>query len=276
MQFQVVPAAPQLRQYIRNYWVLTFRVLEPRGFQRIMTNGAACMMFFPRNGNLVLYGPSMHNFSLVFELGEQVVWGVEFHPAGVHAFFEESTASFVDKQLSAEHLGANFVSYAGQLARLSSQQDYASVADAFFLSQLATIGRCNELNMQRMLRVFAYIETHHPSIIRIADLAAEANVCPRQFNRIFTEYVGLTPKEYIRIYRFHAALLALREHPEQTTLMQLAWDNGYYDLKHMTKDFKDICAHAPKSDELNKQATEAFNPTFSLLMKKKILSENVE
>lgn len=276
MQFQIVPADSLLRQYIRNYWVLTFRALEPEGIQRIMTNGAACMMFFPRNGNLVLYGPSMHNFSLAFEPGEQLVLGVEFHPAGVHVFFEESTASFVDKQLSADELGSDFMNYSERLGKLPSLQDYASVADAFFLSRMAKVGRGKVLNMQRMLLVFAYIESHQPSAIRIADLAAEAHVCPRQFNRIFTEYVGLTPKEYIRIYRFHAALLALREHPARTTLMQLAWDNGYYDLKHMTKDFKDICTHAPKSDELNKQATEAFNPTFSLLMKKKILSENVE
>lgn len=47
--------------------------------------------------------------------------------------------------------------------------------------------------------------------------------------------------------------------------MQLAWDNGYYDLKHMNTDFRDICTHVPKSDEISK-----------LLMKKKILPINIE
>lgn len=275
MHFQPIPAAEQLQRYIRNYWMLTFRVLEPRGVQRVMTNGATCMMYFPKSGRLMLYGPSMHNFSIAFEPGEHLIFGIEFHPAGVHAFFHQPTAEFVDRHLSGSELSEQFAQVQAKLAQ-AEEGDYAGIVDTFFIRQLEQIGRAEEVNMQRMMRVFAFIESHHPSGIRIADLADEAHVCPRQFNRIFSEYVGLTPKEYLRIYRFHAALMDLREHPAHTTLMQLAWDNGYYDMKHMSKDFKDICAHAPTSDELNNRATEAFAPTFSLLMKKKILSENVE
>lgn len=276
MQFTPIPADEALRPYIRNYWSLSFRVLEPGGTQRIMTNGASCMMFVPDTGKLMFYGPSMHNISLDFEPGEQTILGVEFHPAGVHAFFKEPTAEFVDRQVEAEQLGEAFVSYGQQLAELPSTEAYAGVADTFFLSRLQELGRAEEVDMQRMMRVFAYIETHHPADIRIADLSAEACVCPRQFGRIFSRFVGLTPKEYLRIYRFHATLMGLREHPEHTTMMQLAWDNGYYDLKHMNADFKDICAHAPKSEVINKQLTETFGQQFSLLMKKKILPINVE
>lgn len=276
MQFRPIPAAEALRPYIRNYWILNFRALEPGGIQRVMTNGASCMMFFSRKGTLALYGPSLHNISIDFEPGEHLVVGVEFHPAGVHAFFKEDTSEFVDRQLSAVELGADFLLFERQFADVHNPHDYTRIADAFFLQRLAEIGRAEDINMQRMMRVFGYIETHHPVDIRLADLAAEACVCPRQFNRIFVEYIGLTPKEYIRIYRFHTALMALREHPAHTTLMELAWDNGYYDLKHMNTDFRDICTHAPKSDEINKYLTETFGQSFSLLMKKKILPVNVE
>ncbi len=276
MHFRPIPAAPTLQPYIRNYWEVAFRALELGGTQRIMTNGATCMMYFPNTSQLILYGPSMHNVAIDFEPGEHVILGVEFHPAGVHAFFKESTAEFVDQQLTAEQLGEEFVRYCQELAGLPNIDAYAEVADAFFLKQMANIGRTENINMQRMMRVFAYIETHHPVDIRLTDLAAEACVCPRQFNRIFAEHVGLTPKEYIRIYRFHAALMALREHPAHTTLMELAWNNGYYDLKHMNADFRDICAHTPKSDEISKRLTETFGETFSLLMKKKILPINVD
>lgn len=275
MQFRPIPAAEALRLYIRNYWILEFRALEPGGTQRIMTNGASCMMYLVGKETLTLYGPSMHNISIDFTEGEHVMLGVEFHPAGVHAFFRESTVTLVDNQLEAEELGADFEAYRQQLVEMKNLEDYAGLADAFFLSRLALVGRTNKVNMTRMMNVFAYIETHHPAVIKIADLAAIACVCPRQFNRIFTEYVGLTPKEYLRIYRFHATLLALREHPEHTTMMQLAWDNGYYDLKHMNADFRDICAHMPKSEEISQRLTETFGQSFSLLMKKKILPINV-
>ena len=217
MQFCPIPAAEALQRYIRNYWVLSFRAVEPGGTQRIMTNGASCMMYFPKNGKVIFYGPSMHNVAIDFEPGEHVVLGVEFHPAGVHAFIKESTAEMVDRQLAAEQLGEAFCRYQQALREAFPQPlpegkeegknekvetrildaTYAEVADAFFLQQLAAIGRAEDINMQRMMRVFAYIETHHPVDIRLADLAAEACVCPRQFNRIFAEYVGLSPKEYI-------------------------------------------------------------------------------
>lgn len=275
MQFRPIPAAPMLQPYIRNYWLLSFRALPPVGQQRVMTNGASCMMYFASRGEVILYGPSMHNFCCTFEPGEQVIAGVEFHPAGIHAFFKESTLEFANHQLRLSEMGGDYADFEQQLSHMQNIDLFAQIADDFFIERLRSIGRATEINMQRMMKVFAYIETHHPAIIRLGDLAAEANVCPRQFNRIFTGYVGLTPKEYLRIYRFHAALLSLREHPEHTTLMQLAWDNGYYDLKHMNNDFKDICTHAPKSEEMQR-VTETFGQQFSLLMKKKILPINVE
>lgn len=140
MQFRPIPAAEALRPYIRNYWILTFRALEPGGTQRIMTNGASCMMFFPKTGKMIFYGPSMHNVAIDFEPGEHVVLGVEFHPAGVHAFFKESTSEFVDRQLETDHLGEAFIQYQHALGEVRGKSEegrtidavYAEVADAFF------------------------------------------------------------------------------------------------------------------------------------------------
>lgn len=276
MQFRPIPVAEPLRPYIRNYWILTLRVLEPEGRVRIMTNGASCMMLLPGN-RLVLHGPSMSNFSVGFTAGEHTILGLEFHPAGVHAFFEQPTSRFVDQHIPAEQLGQDFTELKQQLTQMQDVADYSDEMDDFFLRRLKQFGRGESINMRRMMKVFAYIESHHPVEMTIADLASEACLSPRQFNRIFTEFVGLTPKEYLRIYRFHAALLSLREHPEHTTLMQLAWDNGYYDIQHMNAEFKNICRHTPSSTmQLGERLTEVFAPEFSMLMKKKILQENIE
>lgn len=294
MQFKPIHCADALRAYIRNYWILTYRTREPEGSLRIMTNGATSMMFFPgkdgiinwtdgknhfrqENVGVMLNGPSLHNFTCHSQAGEHCVIGVEFHPAGVHAFFREPTGNFVDCHLRAEELGADFVVLEQQFALAKEPHEYTQMADAFFMNRLEQIGHANNINMQRMMKVFAHIESHHPAQLTVANLAEEACVSPRQFGRIFTEYVGLTPKEYLRIYRFHAALLSLREHPDHTTLMQLAWDNGYYDIQHMNSDFKHICRHTPSSTmQLGEKLTETFGQQFSMLMKKKILQENVE
>lgn len=286
MQFVTIPAAEELRPYIRNYWLVTAVAQPPMAHFRVMTNGAASMCYFPsRDGSLddmqhlalVLHGASMHNFTYHFPAGEIAIVGVEFHPAGLHAFFSQPASQMVDQHLTPSDMqDEGLVELENTLASAQTAADYQTIFDRFFIERLKLFKHASCLNMQRMQKVFAYIEQHQPMDITTADLASEACLSPRQLTRIFTEYVGLTPKNYLRIYRFHAALLALREHEEGASLMQLAWDNGYYDLSHMTSDFRDICKQSPTSTiQLGNRLTETFSSTFSLLMKKKILPENV-
>ncbi len=287
MQFTTIPAAEALRPYIRNYWMVKATALEPMAHFRIMTNAASSMVYFPsQDGSLddmqhlvlVVHGASMHNFTYHFPAGEICIAGVEFHPAGLHAFFDKPASYFVDQHFSPSDLqDEGLKQLEAELATISSEAEYQAAFDRFFLSRLAVSTYANSLNMQRVQNVFAYIEQHHPMEINVADLASEACLSPRQFTRVFTEYIGLTPKNYLRIYRFHAALMALRDHEEGASLMQLAWDNGYYDLSHMTSDFRDICLQTPSSTiQLGNRLTETFQTTFSLLMKKKILPENAQ
>lgn len=285
MQFTTIPAAAPLRPFIRNYWMVQATALEPMAHFRVMTNGAASMCYFINRAgivderlhlSLVLHGASMHNFTLHFPPGEVLLVGVEFHPAGLHVFLEPSAADFVDGHFTPDDLqDEGLRELETKLASATEVTDYQSVFDDFFLKRLAASKHASSVNMQRMQQVFSYIELHHPLDIKTADLASEACLSARQFTRVFTEYVGLTPKNYLRIYRFHAALMALRDHEAGASLMQLAWDNGYYDLSHMTSDFRDICKQTPTSTiQLGERLTETFNPSFSLLMKKKILPEN--
>ena len=61
-----------------------------------------------------------------------------------------------------------------------------------------------------------------------------------------------------------------------SSLTNVAWSCGYYDLAHMTSDFRDICGFSPS--ELirhGKELTETFGQKFSGLMKKKIKMENL-
>lgn len=287
MQFQTIPAAEALRPYIRNYWMVTATALPPMAHFRVMTNGAPSMCYFlSRDGSLddrnhltlVLIGASMHNFTYHFPAGPISLIGVEFHPAGLHAFFDQPASDMVDQHLSPSDMhDEGLMQLDAFLATAQTEANYKAAFDQFFLSRLEQSKYAHGLNMQRIQKVFSYIEHHHPMDITIADLASEACLSLRQFTRVFTEYVGLTPKNYLRIYRFHAALMALREHEQGASLMQLAWENGYYDLSHMTSDFRDICKQTPTSTiQLGGRLTETFCSTFSLLMKKKILPDNAE
>ena len=78
----------------------------------------------------------------------------------------------------------------------------------------------------------------------IHNLAQTACLSDKQFNRVFHEYVGTTPKEFIRIVRLQRALYTLQTQPD-INFAQLAYECGYYDQSHLIKEFKAFSGYTP-------------------------------
>ena len=54
-------------------------------------------------------------------------------------------------------------------------------------------------------------------------------VSSKQFNRIFLDYVGATPKEFLRIVRMQRALFKVQQNPS-ISFAQLAYECGFSNL----------------------------------------------
>lgn len=83
-------------------------------------------------------------------------------------------------------------------------------------------------------------------------LAGQACLSPRQLHRQFTERIGVGPKLFSRVARFHRTLLYKAAHPA------IAWPSvaircGYTDYQHMARDFKQF-AHATPNAWLQQDA----------------------
>jgi len=61
----------------------------------------------------------------------------------------------------------------------------------------------------------------------------------------FREQVGLAPKRYARISRFHRVLARLQDH-EGSRLVDLALEADYYDQSHMNGEFKQLAGMSPR------------------------------
>ena len=66
----------------------------------------------------------------------------------------------------------------------------------------------------------------------------------KQFKRIFAEYVGLNPKDFIQITRFRKTFNILQSTP-QISISKVAYDCGYYDKSHLIKEFKMFTGYTP-------------------------------
>ncbi|WP_455960943.1 helix-turn-helix domain-containing protein [Bacteroides bouchesdurhonensis] len=67
----------------------------------------------------------------------------------------------------------------------------------------------------------------------------------KQFKRVFIEYTGLNPKEFLKIARFRKTLHCLHTY-SQIRLNELSYDWRYCDKSHLIKDFKTFTGYTPK------------------------------
>lgn len=86
--------------------------------------------------------------------------------------------------------------------------------------------------------------------IALSKIASSVCMSTRNFRRAFTETIGMSPKEYIRIIRSKNILHMTRKGESIDTIADKL---GYYDPSHLIRDFKDISGVTPRTyvDQLN-------------------------
>ena len=111
--------------------------------------------------------------------------------------------------------------------------------EQFFLRRLYAF---SEYNLKRMSAVFKEINLQPQ--INIPQLSEAACLSSKQFGRVFADYVGTTPKEYLRIVRMQRALFLLQQ-DATLPFVQVAYECGYSDQSHMIKEFKLFSGYTP-------------------------------
>jgi AraC-like DNA-binding protein len=82
-----------------------------------------------------------------------------------------------------------------------------------------------------------------PSLLRVEQLAERLGRSPRALQRLFREYVGVTPKWVLQRLRLHEA--AERMMDGAGDWAALALDLGYFDQAHFINDFRRVVGRSP-------------------------------
>lgn len=96
----------------------------------------------------------------------------------------------------------------------------------------------------------------NPTTTQINLLADKTGYSHKHFLSLFTKYVGLTPKQFLRVMKFQQTLQSI-EQISTPNWSQLALDCGYYDQAHFINDFRSFSGLTPneymvkKGDYLN-------------------------
>ena len=82
-----------------------------------------------------------------------------------------------------------------------------------------------------------------PAITRVEHLCAHAGYSKRTLQRLFREYVGVTPKWVLDRIRLHEAAERMADGGADWASMAL--DLGYFDQAHFIKAFKAVVGRSP-------------------------------
>ena len=247
-EYQIIHPSPLLAPYVKNYWFLkTDNVTQP--VQRIIPTGNVCLIFHKgenmfslskgeKQPKAFISGQST-GYSNIQPGGTVDMISVTFQPHGFKAFFSLSVNQLLESTISIEDISdpalTELQSYLMDTPNISS---CIQLIEAFLMKRL-TIAKA--YNFQRMNAVMQSINTGQTNIENLAETSCLGY---KQFKRIFSEYIGINPKDFLRIIRFQRALYMLQICPK-TSLTQLALECGYYDQPHFIKEFKTFSGYTP-------------------------------
>lgn len=101
----------------------------------------------------------------------------------------------------------------------------------------------SDVAADRVIPVFRYIDENYAENLRAADLARQCGLSEPHFRRLFEEYAGMTPMDYLNLTRIRKACRLLRQKDSPMDL--IAEECGFSSLSAFTRNFKKFLDTTP-------------------------------
>ena len=88
-----------------------------------------------------------------------------------------------------------------------------------------------------------YVEEHYADPIRIEELAKECHISETHFRRLFSEYIDMTPVEYVNLVRVLRSCEALRS--SNASMSTVAQNCGFSTVSTFDRNFKQVLGVTP-------------------------------
>ncbi len=165
-----------------------------------------------------------------------------FKPHGFQTLFNIPSTEVLNKIAWSEELFDGSIDLLHeQLCYCKDVYQMGAVADTYLLKQLKKQKLTD--NKNRISHIVNSID-NRKGLINIDALASDVNMSVRNFERHFSEHIGIPPKLYCCISRFNHALDFKLRNPHRSWT-SVAHEVGYFDQMHLIKDFKKFSGDAP-------------------------------
>jgi AraC-like DNA-binding protein len=241
--------APALAALVRCYW--TVRGVTPSAdlpLNRVLPDGCLDVIFDladnpdadqPAGERAYVVG-AMLEAEVFRHAGAMDMVGVRFAPGAAPLFLRTPAHELTATVATASAIWSDAPDVLAQLRETPALSDRLRLLDEYLLARLDAQDKAG-----LALRGMNAIERSR-GLISLTALRAELATGERTLQRRFEDWVGLTPKQALRIARFRHALSLLFAKPRHT-LARIAAICGYSDQAHLTNEFQALARITPRA-----------------------------
>lgn len=257
MIYKFFKPSPHLQEYVKTYLLLHFNFegLDIPPNYKYTPRPEQCLTFNPkglltavnlqtqevvRRSAYYLSGQQITCWDLHFDT-DYLMLKIVFQPGALYRLLEIPLKVFEDVYINADSVlpPQEMQRVNEQLANTESYAQMITVVEKYLEGKIKNVKK-----ESHSMDVIAGLITENPTYFSLDYFARQAFLSPRQFERKFVERVGITPRLFQRIARFHQAF-EMKEQNPNIDWLSVAIQSGYTDFQHLVKDFKTFSSYKP-------------------------------
>jgi AraC-like DNA-binding protein len=228
---------PALAAFVEHFWTVAWDVRGEPVTSEVLSHPSVHIVFERDSSRVV--GVPRGKFTRRLE-GRGFVVGIKFRPGWFRPLIDGPVAQLSDRSVALEAVfGARTQALASSVLAAADVAARIAAATAFLRGWLPAPDPLAERAAAIVKRILDDRE-----IRKVDDIARMFRTSPRALQRLFHDYVGVSPKWVLRRYRMHEAIQRM----DEGTLVDwtaLALELGYFDQAHFCRDFKKLVGRTP-------------------------------
>lgn len=241
------PAGP-LKDYVKHFYIFNSPDTTP---ERILPLGTIeITVNLNAGGNdILITNPGARSYFVIPKALNKIV-GICFQPWGLYGLFNLSPAEIANSKFPLQEiLQPHFHELIHRVRDNTDPRQILTILQQYLL-------RLSKNKDHEMIRdAVSLIDKHHGQL-RLPDLFKQYYLSPRRMEQLFERSIGMSPKKYSRLKRFHFAVTQLKK---DTNLTALALNTGYYDQAHFIHEFSHFAGISPRAFLKESNTLNAIN-----------------
>jgi AraC-like DNA-binding protein len=224
--------ADALAPFVDFYWIVRWDLRgQPPHEQTVLPHPNVHLVFEASGAGI--FGVDRRLFTRSLS-GLGLGFGVRFTAGGFRPFWQAPISQLTDRVVPAARLFGPRAEKTRQAIMRDFDVDDGRLAG--FAEALLNSVRPERDPLAEQAAALVSRITDDPGLRRVDQLSAESGMTARSLQRLFADYVGVSPKWVMRRARLHEAAQRA-DSGEPVDWAALASDLGYADQAHLTRDF---------------------------------------